>query len=51
MLKPSKTGLKQLKKAAKGPKTGKLKVPTALTFTPTGGTPNTEQQTYKLKLK
>ncbi len=37
VLKPSKTGLKKLKKKAKGPKTGTLKVPTALTFTPTGG--------------
>jgi ELWxxDGT repeat protein len=51
VLKPSKTGLKKLKKAAKGPKTGKLKVPTAIAFAPTGGDPNIEQKTYKLKLK
>jgi hypothetical protein len=38
-------------KAAKGPKTGKLKVPTEITFTPTGGAPNAEDHAYKLKLK
>jgi hypothetical protein len=50
-LKPSRKGLKKLKKGAKGKKTGKLKVPTDLTFTPTGGTSHTETKTYKLKLK
>ncbi len=51
VLKPSKKGLKKLKKAAKGPKTGKLKVPVQVTFTPAGGTLNAEDRTYKLKLK
>ncbi len=51
VLKPSKTGLKKLKRKAKGPKVGKLNVKVDFTFTPTGGTPGAKTGKYKLKLR
>jgi hypothetical protein len=44
-IKPTKTGLKQLRKK------GKLKVRIAITFTPVGGTPNTEVAKITIKIK
>ena len=51
MVKPSARGLRKLRRLAKGPGVGKLKVRVEFTYKPTGGTANSKTRAYTLKLR